>query len=74
MSVYQKALNQFPEAEKVIISRFWAIYQAELGKSRIKPDSVAQQAKRLNITPQALHERLERAANPKPRGRPKKTN
>lgn len=72
MSLYNQVKSQYPQAEQKIIESFWAAYHKALAKTRENPNSIAAQAKILGISRQALDERLRRAANPKPKGRPKK--
>jgi hypothetical protein len=62
MNLFDKIKSNFTPAEQAVIERFWAGYQAELAKTRIKPDSLLIRAKEQGVSKQALWEREKRAA------------
>jgi len=62
MSLYSQIKSQFTPPEQAIIERFWAGYQSELAKTRVKPDSLLIRAKKQGVSKQALWEREKRAA------------
>jgi len=55
----EDAINKFSKEEQEIIKRFLALYHNKMGRP-VNPDSIAQKARRMGISRQALFKKLKK--------------